>query len=82
MRELVVGGIYRHFKGDYYLVEAMARDCETAEPVVLYRQLYGKGELWVRLHSDFMKETDHQKYPDVQQKYRFELVKAESVRNK
>ena len=82
MRSIVLGGIYRHFKGDYYLVEALAKDCETTEPVVLYRQLYGTGELWVRSLSDFMKEVDHQKYPDVHQIYRFEKVDVQSVRVK
>ncbi|MBP3398838.1 MAG: DUF1653 domain-containing protein [Erysipelotrichaceae bacterium] len=82
MREIVIGGIYRHFKGDYYLVEGLAKDCESTEVVVLYRQLYDKGELWVRTLSDFMKEVDHDKYPEVSQKYRFEQVEVQSCRSK
>ena len=80
MREIVIGGIYRHFKGDYYLVEQIAKDCETTEPVVVYRQLYGKGELWVRSLADFMGEVDHQKYPKASQAYRFELIDIKSVK--
>lgn len=80
MRRIVIGGIYRHFKGDYYLVEQLAKDCETTEPLVIYRQLYGGGELWVRPLSDFMKETDRIKYPNVQQKYRFEQIEIKSVK--
>lgn len=80
MRELVIGGIYRHFKGDYYLVEQLAKDCETTEAMVIYRQLYGKGELWVRSLADFLKEVDRQKYPDASQKHRFELVEVQSVK--
>ncbi len=81
MREIVIGGIYRHFKGDYYLAEQLAKDCETAEPVVIYRQLYGEGGLWVRPLADFLKEVDRQKYPNAAQNYRFELVEVKSTRH-
>ncbi len=80
MREIVKGGIYRHFKGDYYLVETLAKDCETTEPVVVYRQLYGNGGLWVRPLSSFMAEVDKKKYPDVKQVYRFEYQEVKSVK--
>ena len=80
MREIKTGGIYRHFKGDYYLVENLAKDCETTESVVIYRQLYGNGELWVRPLSSFMAEVDHVKYPEVKQMYRFELQDIKSVK--
>ena len=80
MREIKIGGIYRHFKGDYYLVETLAKDCETTKSVVVYRQLYGSGELWVRPLSSFMAEVDHVKYPDVKQTYRFELQDVKSVK--
>ena len=39
MRDVQLGQVYRHFKGDYYLVEALARDSETNEPCVIYRKL-------------------------------------------
>lgn len=74
MREIKVHGIYRHFKGNYYLVEEIAKDSETEEDVVVYRKLYGDGSLWVRPLSMFLSEVDHEKYPDVEQKYRFELI--------
>ena len=41
-------GVYRHFKGKLYRVEGMARHSETLEEMVVYRQLYGDGALWVR----------------------------------
>ncbi len=47
MQEIQLGRVYRHFKGDYYLVEAVAHDSETGAPCVIYRKLYGDGGLWV-----------------------------------
>lgn len=82
MREIKIHGIYKHFKGDYYLVEEVGSDSETLEPVVIYRHLYGDGSVCVRPLKAFMEEVDHQKYPNVKQKYRFELVEVESVLEK
>ena len=74
MREIKIHGVYRHFKGNCYLVEELARDSETDETVVVYRKLYGDGSLWVRPLDMFLSEVDHEKYPNADQKYRFELV--------
>ena len=79
MRELKIKGIYKHFKGDYYLVEDIALDCETKKETVVYRRLYGDGSLWLRDKEVFLSEVDKNKYPNVQQKYRFELMQIESV---
>lgn len=73
MREIQLGRVYRHFKGDYYLAEAVANDSETGEPYVIYRKLYGDGSLWIRPLAMFLSKVDREKYPDVQQEYRFEL---------
>ena len=78
MRNIKIHGIYRHFKGDYYLVEDLVKHSETKEEMVLYRCLYGDGSLWVRPLTMFLEEVDHEKYPKVEQKYRFELINVES----
>jgi len=80
MRELKIKGIYRHFKGDYYLVEDVAIHSETREKYVVYRTLYGDGELYVRPYEMFLEKVDREKYPEVSQEYRFELQEVKSVR--
>ena len=47
MEEIKLGK-YRHFKGNYYEVRGFAKNSETLEDMVIYKALYGKGELWVR----------------------------------
>ena len=80
MHELKLKRVYRHFKGDCYLVEDVARHSETEEDMVVYRKLYGDGSLWVRPLEMFLAEVDREKYPDCPQKFRFELLEIPSVR--
>lgn len=82
MRDLKIKGIYKHFKGDYYLVEDIAKSSDDGiTPFVVYRKLYGDGSLYIRELKDFLEEVNKEKYPDVKDKYKFELIEVESVRS-
>ena len=72
-RKIEVGNKYRHFKGHEYTVIAIAKHSETEELMVVY-QNNATGEVWVRAYDMFNSEVDHEKYPDVLQKYRFEQI--------
>ena len=74
MREILAGRKYRHFKGNDYKVLALAEHTETGEECVVYQALYDEGEFYVRPLDMFASEVDRDKYPDVSQKYRFELA--------
>ena len=74
--EVKIKGIYKHFKGDLYLVEDIAINSETGEKMVVYRALYGKNELLVRPLKMFIEELEGKP-----QKHRFELVEIRSVKD-
>ena len=58
-------GLYRHYKQLDYEVLAVAKHSETLEALVVYRALYGEGDVWVR-PLEMFKEivvVDGQKVP-------------------
>lgn len=69
------GDIVRHFKGNLYKVlYTFAHYSEYHSFRLVVYQSQDTKEIWVRPYDMFMSEVDKVKYPNVQQKYRFEVV--------
>lgn len=75
--EVIVNGIYKHFKGNKYKVLMLAKHSETEEDCVVYQALYGERGVWVRPLAMFLEKVDRNKYPNVIQEYRFEYIGME-----
>ena len=71
MREVKPGKKYKHFKGDIITVICIAKDSETLKEQVVYEH---NGQTWVRDKEMFLSKVDKEKYPNVEQVYRFEEV--------
>ncbi|MDX1535733.1 MAG: DUF1653 domain-containing protein [Candidatus Spechtbacterales bacterium] len=55
-------GKYRHFKGAEYEVLGIARHSETQEELVVYKALYGDGNLWARPIDMFIERVEKENY--------------------
>ena len=73
-RKIKIKGIYKHFKGNYYLVEDIATHSEDNTQYVVYRALYGDNTLYIRPLDMFLSKVDKEKYPKIKLKYRFEEI--------
>ena len=45
---MIKPGKYRHYKGNEYQVIGLAKHSETLEDLVVYKALYGEGQIWAR----------------------------------
>lgn len=82
MRKLDISKRYRHFKGFEVTILAVGTHTETNEKMVIYScdsfdvKSHKKDEngIYIRPLDMFLSEVDHEKYPNVKQKYRFEEI--------
>lgn len=90
IRDMVPGDYVQHFKREtidkpideyLYQILAVGKHTETDEKLVVYKALYNdlekgieENQVFIRPFDMFVSEVDHEKYPNIKQKYRFEKV--------
>ncbi|MCR5701593.1 MAG: DUF1653 domain-containing protein [Lachnospiraceae bacterium] len=86
MERFKIGDTVKHFKREYvndnsaeylYRILAFAQHTENGEKLVIYQALYPPYKTCARPYDMFVSEVDRNKYPDIKQKYRFEVVETE-----
>lgn len=74
MREIKPNTRMRHFKNKEYIFLFKAEHTETGEMMAIYQAQYGNKKIYARPYEMFVSEVDREKYPNVEQKYRFEEI--------
>ena len=76
----LIGKKVRHFKGKEYLVLCKAEHTETGEAMIVYKALYGECKVYVRPLEMFISKVDTERYPNINQVFRFELIKEKDTK--
>ncbi|MGN1258644.1 MAG: DUF1653 domain-containing protein [Christensenellales bacterium] len=72
--EVIVGRIYKHYKGNYYIVENIAIHSETGDKMVIYRALYEDCKVYARPYNNFIERVNKGN-----QEFRFQLQDIKSA---
>ena len=88
-RDLHEGDIVKHFKREtlteeqlkknptmymYGIISMNAKHTETGEELVIYKALYGDGQIYARPKEMFLSKVDKEKYPNIRQQYRLQKI--------
>lgn len=65
---------FKHFKGKIYKIICISKDCDNLEELVVYQGQYEDSPIFSRHINEFFSEVDIEKYPEANQKFRFELM--------